>query len=136
MLTGRPPIRSHVRIAAALCLLALGASLLLRPWQADVRVHAQTAPHEIPRGESPEDAQHQSAGCVTCHTATDSASMHAESTVILGCADCHGGDPAVMVSGSPGSADYKQAERKAHVQPLFAEDLARGGHPIRAYTRW
>jgi hypothetical protein len=122
---------------AALCLLALGLSLLLlRAGSGDLPVHAQTAPREIPHGESPEDAHQQSAGCMSCHTATDSASMHAESIVIIGCADCHGGDPNVMVSGAPGSEAYRGAERKAHVQPLFPEDLARGGHPVRVYARW
>ncbi len=90
----------------------------------------------IPRGETPEQAQRQSAGCVSCHTATDSASMHPDSPVIIGCADCHGGDPNVMAAGAPKSAEYIAATRKAHVQPRFAEDAARGGHPVRVYTRW
>src|ERR1700733_11237306 len=126
-----------LRSVAGLSLLALGATLLLlRPLEPAVRVHAQAAPREIPRGESPEDAQRQSAGCMPCHTATDSVSMHAESAVVIGCADCHGGDPSVNASGAPGSEPWKEAERKAHVQPRFAEDLARGGHPVRIYTRW
>ena len=94
------------------------------------------APSAIPRGETPEQAQQQSAGCVSCHTATDSASMHPDSPVIIGCADCHGGDANVMAAGAPKSAEYIAAMRKAHVQPRFAEDAARGGHPIRVYTRW
>ena len=131
-----PRLRSS-RHFAALCLLVLGSSLLLVRFETgDGRVHAQAAPHEIPRGESPEEARSQSAGCTSCHTATDSASMHAEATVVIGCADCHGGDPNVMVSGSPGSEAYKQAERRAHIQPRFADDLARGGHPVRVYARW
>ncbi len=63
--------------------------------------------------------------------------MHAEETVVLGCADCHGGDPSVMAAGAKGSAEYAAAERKAHVQPRFAEsNAAHAGHPVRAYTRW
>jgi hypothetical protein len=90
----------------------------------------------IPRGETPEEAQRQSVGCVSCHTATDSASMHPDSTVVIGCADCHGGDPNVMVAGTPKSAEYIAATRKAHVQPKFAEDAVRGDSPVRIYTRW
>ena len=44
---------------------------------------AEAAPQAIapvPRGETPEEAQRQSVGCVSCHTATDSASMHPGST--------------------------------------------------------
>ena len=138
MRNGRFALRPRSsRNVAALCLLALGLSLLLlRTGPGNARVHAQTAPHEIPRGESPDDARRQSEGCTSCHTATDSASMHAEATVVIGCADCHGGDPNVMASGAPGSGAYKEAERRAHVQPLFPEDLARGGHPVRVYARW
>src|SRR5271168_3422527 len=62
--------------------------------------------------------------------------MHAESVVVIGCADCHGGDPTVMAAGAPKSAEYIQATRKAHVQPKFAADAARGDSPVRVYTRW
>src|SRR5678816_3340539 len=37
------------------------------------------------------DADRKSAGCVTCHTQTDSPTMHTATTVKLGCVDCHGG---------------------------------------------
>ena len=100
---------------------------------------AESSPQAIPpvpRGETPQEAQRQSAGCVSCHTATDSASMHPGSTVVIGCVDCHGGDPSVMAAGARKSAEYMAATRKAHVAPRFAEDAARGGHPVRAYTRW
>ena len=75
---------------------------------------AAQAPASIPRGETPEQAQRQSAGCVSCHTATDSASMHPDAPVIIGCADCHGGDPNVIAVGAPKSAEYIAAMRKAH----------------------
>src|SRR2546429_8770725 len=54
------------------------------------------------------EADAKSAGCITCHTATDEASMHPTGTVRLGCADCHGGDPAVRApqNGSAGDAAY------------------------------
>src|SRR5271154_741922 len=107
-----------------------------RPPIAHAAEAAPQAVSQIPRGETPEQAQRQSAGCVSCHTATDSASMHPDSPVVIGCVDCHGGDPNVMAAGAPKSAEYIAATRKAHVQPRFAEDAARGGHPIRVYTRW
>ena len=97
---------------------------------------AAQSPSSIPRGETPEQARLQSVGCVSCHMATDSASMHPDSPVVIGCADCHGGNPNAMAAGAPKSAEYIAATRKAHVPPRFAEDAARGGHPIRVYTRW
>src|SRR6476646_5898205 len=48
--------------------------------------------------ETPGQAEAQSAGCVSCHTKTDEATMHPSGTVTLGCATCHGGDPKVSVT--------------------------------------
>ena len=42
--------------------------------------------------QTAEEVTRKGAGCVTCHTQTDSPSMHETSTVRLGCIDCHGGD--------------------------------------------
>ncbi len=88
------------------------------------------------RGESPEEAAAASSGCISCHVGIEHPNMHAEETVQLGCADCHGGDPSVTVAGTKGSPDYAAAERRAHIQPRLPENAARAGHPIRAYTRW
>lgn len=90
----------------------------------------------VPRGESPEQAAAASTGCLTCHTGIEHANMHAEDTVVLGCADCHGGNSTISITGAKGSAAYEAAKKRAHVQPRFAENAARGGHPVRAYTRW
>jgi hypothetical protein len=88
------------------------------------------------RGESPNQAQAASAGCISCHTGIEHPNMHAEDTVVLGCSDCHGGDASVSIIGSKGSAEYAAAERKAHVQPRIPSNGAHGGHPERAYTHW
>ncbi len=135
----RPHAGALACVAVALCVAAPGIVRFGGSNNSSIAHAAEALPQtvaSIPRGEAPEQAQRQSAGCVSCHTSTDSASMHAESVVVIGCADCHGGDPAVMASGVPKSAEYIQAMHKAHVQPRFAEDSARGGHPIRVYTRW
>ena len=126
---------SHAGIACALLALACGI-IALKRWHRPARVHAQTAMASIPRGESSEQAQRQSSGCVSCHTTTDAASMHPQSTVVIGCADCHGGDPTIVATGQPGTVEYTEAKRKAHIQPRFREDAARGGHPKEVYSRW
>jgi hypothetical protein len=95
--------------------------------------HAGTGAH---RGETAEEAQRASSGCISCHAGIEHANMHMEDTVVLGCADCHGGDPGVRIAGAAGSAEYNAAEKKAHVQPRFAEDAEHGGHPERVYARW
>jgi hypothetical protein len=91
---------------------------------------------QIPRSETPVQAAHSSSGCLTCHNAIEHPNMHNEDTVQVGCADCHGGDAAVVAEGSPGSPPYLEAEKRAHVAPRFAADTARGGHPERPYARW
>ena len=62
------------------------------------------------------DAHTKSAGCLECHKGIDEHTMHASPNVILGCTDCHGGNP------TPGLT-----ERKAHVpprNPLFWQSSA------------
>ncbi len=41
------------------------------------------------------EAELKSAGCTTCHEKTDAPTMHANTAVILGCTDCHGGDASI-----------------------------------------
>jgi hypothetical protein len=69
--------------------------------------------------QSQEDADRKTNGCLSCHTKTDSMSMHAEDTVRIGCVDCHGGDAGVSVAADSkmGTPGYEDAKRKAHVQP-------------------
>ncbi len=144
-------LRSGLAALLALTSLAIFATLL-RELRAPLPVlairqnAAQNAPanpdpsSDYPRsGETPAQADLASSGCLTCHTGIEHASMHVESTVVLGCTDCHGGNPAIRNADSANttnSAAYREAERKAHIQPRFAEDAARGGHPVRAYARW
>ncbi len=40
-----------------------------------------------------ESANSKSVGCMECHKSTDAHTMHASPNVVLGCTDCHGGDP-------------------------------------------
>ncbi|HSE12077.1 MAG TPA: hypothetical protein VLB69_05530, partial [Rudaea sp.] len=54
-----------------------------------------------------DDAQGKSAGCVSCHTASDRKTMHANEAVVLGCTDCHGGDAKVAV---PPGETYASAD--------------------------
>lgn len=88
--------------------------------------------------ETPDEARAASAGCVTCHTSTDEATMHPSGTVTLGCATCHGGDPAVTVAPSlaAGSSEYRAAKRKAHPQPRVSDLWKSAANPERAYTAW
>ncbi len=111
-----------------------------------------------PAYQTPEAAAGKSTGCISCHTKTDSMSMHPSEGVLLGCADCHGGNPAVMrpagidpsvggprvVENAAGVYNvphdrhfdpaYKAAMDKAHVLPHFPERWPTSAKPERSYA--
>jgi hypothetical protein len=90
------------------------------------------------RGQSQEEADRKSAGCVSCHTSTDEPTMHPTKTVRLGCADCHGGNASVAIAAGtqPNSAEYNAAKEKAHVQPRDPIFKDHSALPERSYTKW
>jgi hypothetical protein len=72
-----------------------------------------------PKAQSQAQADAKSAGCVSCHTATDRHTMHANPGVVIGCADCHGGNAAIKLPQNVKPADpaYRQALDAAHIAP-------------------
>src|SRR2546421_6768874 len=90
------------------------------------------------RGQSQEEADRKSSGCISCHTSTDEPTMHPTKTVHLGCADCHGGNSSVSAASStaPNSPEYNSAKEKAHVQPRDPAFKNRSALPGRTYTKW
>jgi hypothetical protein len=84
-----------------------------------------------------EDVGAKSAGCQSCHTATDSVTMHKNPAVRIGCADCHGGDATVRVADgtSPQSAEYQSAKQRAHPHPKVLQS-GDSANPVRAFTNW
>jgi hypothetical protein len=89
-------------------------------------------------GQSQEQADRKSTGCISCHTSTDEPTMHATKTVSLGCTDCHGGNASIRVTGGipANSAEYQAAKEKAHVQPHDASFKDRSALPERTFTKW
>jgi hypothetical protein len=81
-----------------------------------------------------EQARVASAGCVSCHTATDRATMHESPAVILGCTDCHGGNATVYKA--EGEVAYLEAMSRAHVQPRYPREWGwpAAANPERSYT--
>jgi len=82
------------------------------------------------------DADRKSAGCLTCHTKTDSPSMHTATTVKLGCTDCHGGRVEVRApdGATQGSPAYDAAKKQAHVLPKHTDVWRTAANPTHAYT--
>src|SRR5690242_19229192 len=100
-----------------LIIAAFVAPLLASVGAMPARAEAPPAPLK----ETAAEAQAKSAGCISCHTTTDSLTMHSSPGVILGCADCHGGNPMVFAppGARQGEPSYRQALDAAHVKPRF-----------------
>ncbi len=69
--------------------------------------------------QTTEQVDAKNVGCVSCHTQTDSASMH-EADLPIACIDCHGGD------------GLARDEETAHVQPLRKDLFPTSANPVRA----
>src|SRR5262245_49506352 len=104
----------RLSIIAALVAMLFGA-LAIAPAPAE---EASGAP-PAPRQQTADGARRASAGCMSCHTATDSPTMHTSPGVILGCTDCHGGNATALAppGAVPGSAEYRRVQEAAHVPP-------------------
>jgi hypothetical protein len=134
-------------IAAGVSTCILSLCVIVAPWSsrggswqdaaAQTRGTSEDQEQSLRLRQTQEEADAKSAGCLNCHTSTDSKTMHRTQTVRLGCTDCHGGDPSVSVSPglSTTSAEYKSARDKAHPKPKI---LANGNsaNPVRVYTDW
>ncbi|WP_010125086.1 LVIVD repeat-containing protein [Sphingomonas sp. KC8] len=91
-----------------------------------------------PQSQGWPEADEKSAGCVSCHTASDQKTMHTSPAVVLGCVDCHGGDATVMGDASlkHDAPAYVAARDKAHVLPRYPQawHWPSSANPKRSYT--
>lgn len=91
-----------------------------------------------PRTQDYAEAEAKSAGCQSCHTDSDAHTMHRSPAVVLGCTDCHGGNPQVRVDPAlaPNDPAYVAARDNAHVLPRFPESWhwPVSANPRRSYT--
>ena len=112
-------------------------------------VHAATGPERpvarsyathppAPERQSATEAEAKSAGCASCHTATDRHTMHQNPGVVLGCTDCHGGDAKVArpAGAAPAEPGYRAALERAHVLPRYplAWNWPASANPEGSYT--
>jgi LVIVD repeat len=86
--------------------------------------------------QSQAEVDKKNVGCVSCHTATDSANMHQDPTVKLACVDCHGGrgDAVRQASVTPDSSAYQAVKNTAHVQPRVRDLWRSSANPVRSYA--
>ena len=106
-------------------------------------VHATDATPGYPRfpaapaSQAPDDVARKSAGCLSCHEATESTTMHPNAAVALGCTDCHGGDASVThVKSVKSDSAYAKARDRAHVLPRYPTEwkFPSSANPQRSYT--
>ena len=130
--------RSLVLAAFSCALLALGPKAGPAQSAAGQEQSESSLTQEVLLLQTQQQADAKSKGCVSCHTATDSPTMHTTGTVRLGCVDCHTGDPTVSVQpgAAMGSEAYEQAKRQGHPKPRFPENARSSANPVRAYTKW
>ena len=121
-----------------LCVFLLSALPLTRVESNDEK--PQRSPAALPdlAGQTQAEADAKSSGCISCHSSTDSASMHISATVRLGCTDCHGGnaDIALPPGAALSSTEYHVTKSKAHVAPRWQQNARSSANPVRAYTKW
>ncbi len=92
-----------------------------------------------PETQTKEEAQAKSAGCITCHTASDASTMHRTEAVVLGCTDCHGGNASIRLA-NPSLAfndpAYIAVRDKAHVLPRYPHSWGwpSSANPKRSYA--
>lgn len=116
----------------------LGAAAKEKPV---VRDYSLVRASPAPRTQDWNEAEAKSAGCQSCHTSSDAHTMHRSPAVILGCTDCHGGNPQITApaGSTPESASdpaYVAARDAAHVLPRYPEawHWPSSANPTRTYT--
>jgi cytochrome c553 len=126
-------------LLAVMALLAGVATtrLLANDEEVAIERHYAKAP-DAPRGQTQEEADTKSNGCISCHSASDAPSMHDNQAVLLGCADCHGGDATVKAAANLAKTDpqYASARDRAHVLPRYPESwhYPSSANPKESYT--
>ncbi len=102
-----------------------------------VERHYVTAPN-APASQLPAEVDAKNTGCVSCHTKTDSPTMHPSGDVNLACIDCHGGDSKILKPTGTKQKDvaYLRAMEKAHVLPRYPDawHLPSSANPRSSYT--
>ena len=145
-----------IRIGLAIGLLCLALSV---PLKAEPTAVGPTS--AAPRFQTAAEADVKSTGCITCHAKSDAPTMHRNKAIMLGCADCHGGNPNVTrpegtnITFGPSKSDspaglaghapavdrstdpaYRAAMDAAHVKPEHPEvwGWPNSAKPERSYT--
>ncbi|MBU6164766.1 MAG: hypothetical protein KGQ52_01395 [Alphaproteobacteria bacterium] len=126
------------RLAFLLILPLMGVAIASEGEKPVARDYAHVRAPAAPKWQTQAQADAKSAGCISCHSASDEATMHAPKSVVLGCTDCHGGDAKIIAPAALAMADpnYAKLRDDAHVLPSFPEawHFPSSANPKRSYT--
>lgn len=130
-------MRALATICLALMLFA-GAAFASEKEKPVERDYSLVATPPAPVYQTKQQAEANSAGCLSCHTATDAPTMHNPAADLrIGCADCHGGNANVSAAGLTKDSDgYAQARDRAHVLPKYPESwhFPHSANPKHSYA--
>src|SRR5258708_22817082 len=131
-------IHSAARVIATALAIAVVGSFWAPPSPAQNSKTAYPRTPAAPASQTADDVARKSAGCLSCHEATESQTMHPNAAVALGCTDCHGGGAGVVLKSKlpPSAPAYVAARDHAHVLPRFPQEwhFPRSANPQRSYT--
>ena len=145
--TDRTRLSVRIWIVCSLALCIGTTALLQGCWKSEksggagTPVSVSALPGDTLR-QTDEEVAAKNTGCVSCHTQSDSATMHISPGVRLACVDCHGGQTAATLRNGvlPGSPAYEDVKKLAHVQPRYPEAWSRkdgtltSANPQQSYT--
>ena len=95
-----PALFRTALIGLALAFMAMTTSDRLIASEGELAVkrdYSAVVAGPAPEEQSKDDAAAKSAGCISCHSASDAWTMHKTEAVVLGCTDCHGGNAKVAL---------------------------------------
>jgi len=140
--------RRSLLLLLALLGVAIGGWLTLKSEQAAAANTGRLASASTfsappaPASQTWEEAAKKTDGCMSCHTATDRHTMHANPGVVLGCTDCHGGNAMRFRAKSgpaadPAHPDYRAVMESAHVLPADKKfwKFPSSANPAGSYAR-
>ncbi|WP_200821220.1 hypothetical protein [Oceanicoccus sp. KOV_DT_Chl] len=115
-------LRSLAPVLAVLVAVLLSTTLQASSMYHAVERDYVKAPN-APASQSQAEMDSKSDSCVSCHTSTDSKTMHVNPGIKLGCTDCHGGNTSVFrpEGAEQGEEAYLAAMSDAHVLPRIPD---------------
>src|SRR5690554_159186 len=112
----------HLKYLLVTLLFSLFCTALHASEAAVEKIENRVTAPSAPSFQTLLEADKKSSGCASCHTESDSKTMHANPAVVLGCADCHGGNAQVQKpdGAEPKDEAYLDAMKQAHVMPDYS----------------